>query len=77
MWGVVEDVRDPALHQRFAVALFEETGLDLRGQEFGHFFAAHVTGASAVAVGGGHLDITVWDITVRREGTEERVVRKH
>jgi hypothetical protein len=72
VWGVVEDVQDPDLHQRYAVALYEETGFDLRGREFEHFFAAHLTGASAVAVGGGHMDVTVW-----REGTEERVVRKH
>lgn len=72
VWGTVEDVQDPALHQRYTEALFEETGLDLRGQELGPFYAAHVTGASAVAVGDGHLDITVW-----RQGTGERVVRKH
>jgi hypothetical protein len=72
LWGVVRDVRDKALHQRFAVQLFEETGLDLRGQEFGHFYAADVTSASAVEVGGGHMDVTVW-----KPGEAERVVRKH
>jgi hypothetical protein len=58
--------------QRFAAALFEETGFDLRGREFGHFYAADVTGASAVEVGGGQMDVTIW-----RPGQPERVVRKH
>ena len=72
VWGTVEDVHDPALHERFAQALFEEIGLDLRGQAFDHFFEAHLVGAAAVEVTDGHLDITVW-----REGTDEKVVRKH
>lgn len=72
MWGVVEDVIDAALHRRYAEALFEETGLDLRGQVFDHFFATHLTGAAAVEVAEGHLDITEW-----KEGAAERVVRKH
>lgn len=72
LWGVVEDVRDEALHQRFATELFEDIGLDLRGQRFDHFYAADVTGASAVEVGGGHLDVTIW-----KPGAPERVVRKH
>ncbi|MGH3097833.1 MAG: pyridoxamine 5'-phosphate oxidase family protein [Streptosporangiales bacterium] len=71
LWGVVRDVRDEALHGRFAAALFEETGFDLRGREFDHFYAADVTGASAVEVGGDHLNITVW-----KPGGPERVVRK-
>lgn len=33
LWGTVHDVRDKDLHQRFAQALFDETGFDLRGQE--------------------------------------------
>ncbi|WP_219417057.1 pyridoxamine 5'-phosphate oxidase family protein [Pseudonocardia nigra] len=71
LWGVVEDIPDRALHQRFATALFEETGFDLRGREFDHFYAADVLGASSVEVGGGHMDVTVW-----RPGEPERVVRK-
>src|SRR4030088_3839703 len=43
LWGVVNDVQDRALHQRFAAALFEETGFDLRGREFDHFYAADLT----------------------------------
>jgi hypothetical protein len=72
VWGVVEDVRDEAVHRRYAEALFERTGFDIRGQKFEHFFRTDVIGAAAVEVGGGHLDITVW-----RDGTSERVVRKH
>lgn len=72
LWGVVDDVRDEALHQRFAVALFDEMGLDLRGQKFDHFYAADLTSASAVQVADGHMDVTVW-----KRGEPERVVRKH
>lgn len=72
VWGVVEDVQDAALHQRYAEALFAETGFDLRGQSFQHFFSTHLRGASAVEVSDGHLDVTVW-----RQGSSERVVRKH
>jgi hypothetical protein len=72
LWGVVNDVQDTALHRRFAEALFDETGLDLRGGDFDHFYAVDLTGASAVEVGGGHLDITIW-----KPGGPEWVVRKH
>ncbi|MGB9376872.1 MAG: pyridoxamine 5'-phosphate oxidase family protein [Mycobacteriales bacterium] len=71
LWGIAEDVRDPALHQRFATDLFEENGFDLRGQLFDRFFAAAITGGSAVEIGGGGLIITVW-----KPGAAERVVRK-
>jgi pyridoxamine 5'-phosphate oxidase-like protein len=72
VWGAVSDVRDTALHQRFAEDLFASTGLDLRGTTFDQFLEGHVVGASAVEVIDGHLDITVW-----REGSPERVIRKH
>ena len=72
LWGVVEDVQDKALHRRFAEALYEQTGFDIRGQEFEHCYRANLIGASAVEVGDGHLDITVW-----KPGESERVVRKH
>jgi hypothetical protein len=72
LWGVVEDVRDEALHQRWAEDLFAQSGFDLRGQAFDQFFAADLTGASAVEVTGGNLDITIW-----KPGEPERVVRKH
>lgn len=70
--GAVEDVHDADLHQRYAEELFEQTGFDLRGRTFDHLFRARLVGAASVAVGGGHLDVTVW-----REGRAERVVRKH
>jgi hypothetical protein len=72
LWGLVDDVQDPALHQRFAVDLFEQTGFDLRSRTFDNLYAADVTGTSAVEVGGGHMDVTVW-----KPGESERVVRKH
>src|SRR5436305_9995629 len=40
LWGVVHDVRDPALHQRFAADLYEDTGFDLRGQTFDQVYPA-------------------------------------
>jgi hypothetical protein len=72
LWGVVRDVPDRELQQRFAVDLFEDIGLDLRGQEFDHFYAADLTGGSSVEIVDGHMDVTVW-----RPGEPERVVRKH
>jgi hypothetical protein len=72
LWGQVRNVQDKALHQRFATELFEEIGLDLRGQEFDQFYAADLTSASAVEVGEGHMDVTIW-----KRGKPERVVRKH
>ncbi|MGI8415839.1 MAG: pyridoxamine 5'-phosphate oxidase family protein [Nakamurella sp.] len=72
VWGVVEDNQDAALHQRYAEALFAESGFDLRGEQFDHFFRAELTGGSAVEVADGHLDITVW-----AAGADERVIRKH
>lgn len=71
VWGTVEDVPDEALHQRYAEALFDETGFDLRGRTFEHFFRADLVGASSVEVKDDHMDVTVW-----RSGTSERVVRK-
>ncbi len=72
VWGTVENVPDPALHARFADDLYAESGFDLRGQPFDHFYRADVVGAAAVEVADGHLDITVW-----RAGQAERVIRKH
>jgi hypothetical protein len=70
--GVVRDVQDKAAHERFATALFEETGMDLRGLDFDHLYAADVVGASAVEMNDGHLEITIW-----KPGAPEKVVRKH
>jgi hypothetical protein len=71
LWGTVHDVRDDALHQRWADALYADTGFDLRGETFPQFYAADIAGASSVEILDGHLDITVWT------GGAERVVRKH
>jgi hypothetical protein len=72
LWGVVHNVPDPDLHQRFAEHLFTQTGFDLRGQKFDHFYAADITAASAVEVIDDHMDVTIW-----KPGEPERVVRKH
>ena len=73
IWGTVTDVLDPELHQRYAEKLFADTGFDLRGETFEHFFRTDVTGAASVEViGGDHLEITTW-----REGSLQRVIRKH
>ncbi|MFF0817097.1 pyridoxamine 5'-phosphate oxidase family protein [Rhodococcus sp. NPDC003318] len=71
LWGRVHDVQDPALHERFAAQLFEETGFDLRGKQFRPFYAAGIVGASAVELTDGHMDVTIW-----KPGGPERVVRK-
>jgi hypothetical protein len=72
IWGIVTDNPDTALHRRFAQALFDDTGFDIREEEFDHYFTVDITGASAVEVSGDHLDITVW-----KPGAAEYVVRKH
>ncbi len=72
VWGTVEDVLDEQLHRRYAESLFEQTGFDLRGQRFEHFFKTRLVGAAAVEINEGHLDITTW-----RAGSDERRVRKH
>lgn len=72
VWGTVEDVQDPALHQRYAEDLYARIGFDLRGRTFDHFFRADIAGAASVWVGDGHLDVTTW-----KAGGAEKVIRKH
>lgn len=72
VWGTVTDVADLQLHRRFSEDLFDDTGLDLRNEEFDHFFRADLTGASSVEVVGDHLEITTW-----RSGSAERVIEKY
>ncbi len=55
-----------------AQQLYDDTGFDLRGREFDQFYVADITVGSAVEVGDGHLDVTIW-----KPGEAERVVRKH
>jgi hypothetical protein len=72
LWGVAENIRDKALHQRFATSLFEETQMDLRGEEFRDFYEARISSASSVEVDDDHLDITIW-----KPGEPERVAQKY
>ncbi|MBF6331238.1 pyridoxamine 5'-phosphate oxidase family protein [Nocardia transvalensis] len=75
LFGVVRDVRDEDLQQRWAQALYDETGFDLRGHTFDPFFAADITGASAVEVGDDYLEVIIWkpdrgEYSVRKHGPE-------
>jgi hypothetical protein len=71
LWGMVENLQDQDLHQRFAEDLFEESGFDLRGQEFDPFYVGKITSASAIEVEDNKLKITIW-----KPGETERVVEK-
>jgi hypothetical protein len=71
LWGTVHDLQQPDLHQRFADDLYQDIGLDLRGQEFRPFYVADINAASSVEMVDGHMDVTIW-----RLGEPERVVRK-
>ncbi|MCC3313203.1 pyridoxamine 5'-phosphate oxidase family protein [Nocardia africana] len=72
LWGVVREVPDAELQRRWAESLYADTGFDRRGQRLDPFFAADITGASAVEVGGGHMDVVIW-----KPGEGETVLRKH
>lgn len=69
LWGEVRNLQDEELHQRFATRLFEEIGMDLRGQEFDPFYVADITSASSLELAEGQLRATIW-----KPGEEERVV---
>ena len=69
--GHGRNLQDRGLHARFADQVYEEIGLDLRGQEFDPFYVGQLTGASALAFTDGHLVVTIW-----KPGQGERVVRK-
>lgn len=71
VFGRVIDVPDTDTHARFARKLFDDSGFDLRGKPFDHFFVADLTGASSVEVGDDILRITIW-----KPGERERVVEK-
>jgi len=71
LWGNAVNVPDTGLHERFTNDLFDETGFDLRGQQFDPFYVAHLTSASAIELDGNQLVITIW-----KPGEGERVVRK-
>ncbi|MGW5923550.1 pyridoxamine 5'-phosphate oxidase family protein [Nocardia fluminea] len=72
LFGTVTDLQDETVHARFAQKLFDDSGFDIRGEKFDHFYVADLTGASTVEVNDDHLDITVW-----KPGAGETVVRKH
>ncbi|MFD6400544.1 pyridoxamine 5'-phosphate oxidase family protein [Nocardia sp. NPDC060249] len=72
LFGTVTDLQDEAVHARFAQKLFDDSGFDIRGEKFDHFYVADLTGASTVETGDDHLDITVW-----KPGEGETIVRKH
>jgi hypothetical protein len=57
--------------ERFADDLFEESGLDLRGQEFDPFYVADIRSASSVRFEDGQLTIVIW-----KPGQQERIVHK-
>ncbi|MBL1077193.1 pyridoxamine 5'-phosphate oxidase family protein [Nocardia sp. 2] len=71
LFGQVRDIQDEALHQRFAEALFAETGFDLRGRKFSPFYGADITSASAVEIIDGVMEVVIW-----KPGKPEYVVRK-
>lgn len=71
LWGDAVNLQDPDLHKRFAADLFEQAGLDLRGQVFDPFYVADLTSASSLELANGRLAITIW-----KPGEGERVVEK-
>ncbi|RMI30350.1 pyridoxamine 5'-phosphate oxidase family protein [Nocardia stercoris] len=72
LFGTVYHVEDRERQARWAQDLFDRTGFDTRAEVFDPFYAVDVTGASAVELTDGHLEIVIW-----KPGEEERVVRKH
>ena len=72
LWGTVHHVDDEDQQNRYAQNLFEESGFDIRGQRFDHFYAADISSASSVElIDGKYLEVTIW-----KPGAPERVVRK-
>ncbi|SUA80915.1 PPOX class probable F420-dependent enzyme [Nocardia otitidiscaviarum] len=71
LWGTVENIQDEALHARFAEHLYQDSGMDLRGEKFDPFFGVEITGASAVELIDGQLEIAVW-----KPGGQEYTIRK-
>ncbi|MEV0543201.1 pyridoxamine 5'-phosphate oxidase family protein [Nocardia salmonicida] len=71
LFGTVTDLQDETVHARFAQKLFDDSGFDIRGEKFDHFYIADLTGASTVEVIDDRLDITVW-----KPGAGETVVHK-
>jgi Pyridoxamine 5'-phosphate oxidase len=60
VWGVARNLQDRDFHARFTKDLFDESGMDLREQEFDPFFVGDLAGASSVEFRDGQLTITTW-----------------
>ncbi|WP_181697742.1 pyridoxamine 5'-phosphate oxidase family protein [Nocardia sp. GTS18] len=71
LFGTVTDLTDESVHARFAQKLYDDSGFDIRGQKFDHFYIADLTSASTVEVADDQLAITIW-----KPGEGERVVTK-
>lgn len=69
LFGQVRHLPDAALHQRFSEDVFDDIGLDLRGQVFDPFYVADITSASSLEVADDQLRITIW-----KPGEGERTV---
>lgn len=72
IWGVVEDMTDPELHQAFAQDLFDRSGFDLRGHTFDHFFRCDVHGGAAARIRENRFEVVL-----AKPGEGERVIPKH
>lgn len=71
LWGEARNLQDKDMHQRFATDLFQEIGMDLRGQEFDPFYVADITSASSLELEDDRLKITIW-----KPGEQARVVTR-
>ena len=60
VWGEARNLQDRDFHARFTKDLFDESGMDLRAQEFDPFFVGDLAGASSVEFRDGQLTITTW-----------------
>ena len=71
LWGQVRHLPDAAFHQRFAQDVFDDIGLDLRGQTFDPFYVADITSASSLELADDQLRVTIW-----KPGEGEREVMR-
>ena len=71
LWGEAVNMQEPRLHERFASDLFEDAGLDLRGQALDPFYVADLTSGASVEFDDGLLSFTIW-----KPGQGERVEQK-
>jgi hypothetical protein len=60
VWGLARRVLDEGFQRRFAEHVFEESGMDFRGERFDPFLVGDLAGASAVAFLDGELTLTIW-----------------